>query len=591
MTSFFIIRLGADSENEIKKIDNVVSYEQTSFSIYVNCKQIPKGVSEGDIAIIWLGTNNNKGGKTPWIQGIRAIGKISHIQGEGGYNETKSIQIYIGVILPRSITKMDIVTLEGNRYAEIAAMPVIGVNNYSSQVVQRIETSKPSQNLRALLIALNGIVPGLTDRVKSHYPDLFEFIIKDKVEQISNATNKKSEDDMAPLREPNSLSDTIKDIYKDIAFDPDEDRDLEIDSPFDPSQIDIVVRQMTISLLEDRLDNNELDLTPDFQRQANLWDIRRKSRLIESILLRIPLPSFYFSEDSDSIYSVVDGLQRLCTIFHFKNVQLLNSVTNSNLEPLQLKGLQYLSELEGKSYEQLERRFQRRISELEITANIIRANTPFAVKFNVFARLNQGGLPLTGQEMRNAIFPGEWRNYIRELSESDAFIKATENKIPKIRQQDMELVLRFISLWQLPLPNQRPANQNLDEFLNTTVEYILPKWDRDKWDSASNAFFRSLDATCAIRGKHAFRKSSCDQPRGPINRGLFEAEMIVFGSLDETDLKVAKQKKSIIDNLFHKALKENQDFVRSLSIGTGSSESANIRVRTLRGILKEALYA
>ncbi|CZW93954.1 DUF262 domain-containing protein [Enterobacter hormaechei] len=591
MTSFFIIRLGADSENEIKKIDNVVSYEQTSFSIYVNCKQIPKGVSEGDIAIIWLGTNNNKGGKTPWIQGIRAIGKISHIQGEGGYNETKSIQIYIGVILPRSITKMDIVTLEGNRYAEIAAMPVIGVNNYSSQVVQRIEISKPGQNLRALLIALNGIVPGLTDRVKSHYPDLFELIIKDKVEQKSNATNKTSVDDMVPLREPNSLSDTIKDIYKDIAFDPDEDRDLEIDSPFDPSQIDIVVRQMTISLLEDRLDNNELDLTPDFQRQANLWDIRRKSRLIESILLRIPLPSFYFSEDSDSIYSVVDGLQRLCTIFHFKNVQLLNSVTNSNLEPLQLKGLQYLSELEGKSYEQLERRFQRRISELEITANIIRANTPFAVKFNVFARLNQGGLPLTAQEMRNAIFPGEWRNYIRELSESDAFIKATENKIPKIRQQDMELVLRFISLWQLPLPNQRPANQNLDEFLNTTVEYILPKWDSDKWHSASNAFFRSLDATCAIRGKHAFRKSSCDQPRGPINRGLFEAEMIVFGSLDETDLKVAKQKKSIIDNLFHKALKENQDFVRSLSIGTGSSESANIRVRTLRGILKEALYA
>ncbi|WP_223862269.1 hypothetical protein, partial [Enterobacter hormaechei] len=89
-------------------------------------------------------------------------------------------------------------------------------------------------------------VPGLTDRVKSHYPDLFELIIKDKVEQKSNATNKTSVDDMVPLREPNSLSDTIKDIYKDIAFDPDEDRDLEIDSPFDPSQIDIVVRQMTI---------------------------------------------------------------------------------------------------------------------------------------------------------------------------------------------------------------------------------------------------------------------------------------------------------------------------------------------------------
>lgn len=591
MTGFFIIRLGADSENEIKKIDDVVSYEQTPFSISIKCKQIPKGISEGDMAIIWLGTNNNKGGKTPWIQGIRAIGKIAQIQGEGGYNETKSIKIYLGVILPKSITKMDIVTLEGNRYAEIAAMPVIGVNNYSSQVVQRIETSKPGQNLQALMIALNGIVPGLTDRIKSHYPDLFKLVHEGRVEHILNDPKNKSFGDMKSFKGSNPLADTISDIYKDIAFDPDEDRELEIDSPFDPSQIDIVVRQMTISLLEDRLDNNELDLTPDFQRQANLWDVRRKSRLIESILLRIPLPSFYFSEDSESIYSVVDGLQRLCTIFHFKNVNLLNSVTNSNLEPLQLKGLQYLSELEGKTYSQLERRFQRRISELEITANIIRANTPFAVKFNVFARLNQGGLPLTAQEMRNAIFPGEWRSYVRELSESDAFIKATENKIPTIRQQDMELVLRFISLWQLSPPNQRPANQNLDEFLNSTVEHILPRWDSDKWCSVSRAFFRSLDATCAIRGKHAFRKSSSDQPRGPINRGLFEAEMIVFGSLDELELKVAKQKKNIIDGLFHKALKENQDFVRALSIGTGSSESANIRIRTLRGILKEALNA
>lgn len=579
MNGYFIIRLGADSEHEIRKIDSITSYSEESFPISVNCKQVPKGVSEGDVAIIWLGTNNNKGGKTPWVQGIRAFGRIVDIQGEDGYSSTKQIDIIVNIVFPSTVTKMDIVTSQSNLYADIAAMPVLGVNNYSSQVVQRIEPSKPGQSLHALLLALEAIVPGLFIKIECNYPDLYKSFNNNGIEY----NLKKESDDN--IHEESIVVNFEND------FDPDEDRDSEIETPFDPSKIDIIAKPMTIGSLEDRLDNNELDLTPDFQRQANLWDIRRKSRLIESILLRIPLPSFYFSEDLDGAYSVVDGLQRLCTIFHFKNVHLLNSVTGAKLAPLQLKGLQYLNELEGKSYQELDRKFQRRVAELEITANIIRANTPFAVKFNVFARLNQGGLPLNAQEIRNAIFPGEWRSKIRSLSDSDLFLKVTENKVQKLRQQDMELVLRFVAIWQLDAPYIRPANQTLDEFLNVVVEKELYKWDAQKWHDASNAFYSALNAVYAIRGRHAFRKSVGTQPRGPINRGLFEAEMIFFGSLDHHELDFAIKNKKLLEELLSNALIIDSDFVRALSFGTGSSESSNIRIRTLRKIFREACNA
>jgi len=591
MINYFLIRLGADSENEIKRIDALNTYSSNPFTIEVNCKQVPKGVAPGDVALIWLGTNNNKGGKTPWIQGIRALGQIEGVSGGTEYNSPKTVRVSIGVILPRSITKMDIVTTQSNFYPDIAAMPVLGVNNYSSQVIQRIEPTEPGQSLYALFSALEGIEPGLKNATLLIYSDLHLFFENNSPPVISrlgqqNINSSNVPGKVAPIIGKNNL-----DQVDDAGLEPDEDRDSEIEVPFDPTKIDIIAKPMTISSLEDRLDNDELDLTPDFQRQANVWDVKRKARLIESILLKIPLPSFYFSEDFNGGYAVVDGLQRLCAVFHFKDVALLNSTTGANLAPLQLKGLQYLKELEGKTFMELDRKFQRRISELEITANIIRANTPSAVKFNVFARLNQGGMPLNAQEIRNAIFPGDWRNELRMLAESQEFITATENKVQTTRQQDIELVLRYIAIWQLGAPYRRPAGQTLDEFLNTTVEQTLIRWNTDKWKEAGRAFHHALDATCKIRGKYAFRKSAGTQPRTPINRGLFEAELVVFGSLEPSKLIQAIAQKSRVEQLFVKALSENKDLIQSLLYGTGSTESSNARIIALNSIVNEAINA
>lgn len=401
---------------------------------------------------------------------------------------------------------------------------------------------------------------------------------------------------MSRLKTPDALNEEDDDLVDGEAsdasgLDPEGDEGAEIEVPFDPTKIDIIVKPMTIGSLENRLENEELDLTPDFQRQANVWNAKRKARLIESIFLRIPLPSFYFSEDEEGTYAVVDGLQRLCAIFHFMKPKALAAATGVKLPPLVLQDLQYLKELNGKTFEELDRKFQRRISELEITANIIRANTPPAVKFNVFARLNQGGMPLNAQEIRNAIFPGQWRKKIKALAESDAFRKATDGKVRTERQQDVELVLRFIALWQLGKPYERPANQTLDEFLNAVVEEQLCQWSEAKWQEAEKAFVHSIDAARSVFGKHAFRKSISGQRRRPINRGLFEAQLVICGVLRPENLEKVRARRSLVEQKFAEALSDDDDFIQSLLYATGSASASNTRIKTLAVLMRETINA
>jgi hypothetical protein len=377
-------------------------------------------------------------------------------------------------------------------------------------------------------------------------------------------------------------------------LDQEEEREQEaakVNTPFDPANVDIVDRKISIATLLERLKYGELNLSPDFQRRANLWDDVRKSRLIESVLLRIPLPSFYFSEDAKGNFAVVDGLQRLCSIFHYVDYVELNKATDSKLNPLKLTGLQYLKEIDNASFGELERPFQRRINELEINVNIIRATTPRAVTFNVFARLNQGGLPLTAQEIRNAIYPGEWRGRIRALAEGKDFLNATNYRVPTERQQDMEMVLRFIALWSLGAPFSRPPNQLLDTFLNDTVETRLTQWKDQKWRAARAAFLKGLLAAKAIFEDHAFRKSFLDENKSTINKGLFEAQLITLANLSPDEIKHLTSQRKQVGKLFGKQITGDNKFSASLKTGTGSPEAANARIDGLNTIFRKVLDA
>ena len=144
----------------------------------------------------------------------------------------------------------------------------------------------------------------------------------------------------------------------------------QITKPFNPNEIDVDIATVNLGSIIEQLENDEIDLKPDFQRSADVWNPIMKSRLIESILLGLPLPSFYFSEDAiTKKLSVIDGLQRLCAIRDF----VLKANTN---EALKLQGLQFLKNFEGKTYLELERPEIKRIKALKISMNTLRKGTP-----------------------------------------------------------------------------------------------------------------------------------------------------------------------------------------------------------------------
>lgn len=161
-------------------------------------------------------------------------------------------------------------------------------------------------------------------------------------------------------------------------------QDEEIRSPFDPSKIRVETKNTQMDALIKRIKRDEVDLSPDFQRGTMVWTPQTQSRLIESMLIRIPLPAFYMDATDDDRWLVVDGLQRLNTIKQFVVTQ-----------EMCLTGLEFLTEYNGKYFGELPRSLQRRIEETDIVIYQIQPGTPHRVKFDIFRRIVSTGRNLT----------------------------------------------------------------------------------------------------------------------------------------------------------------------------------------------------
>lgn len=372
--------------------------------------------------------------------------------------------------------------------------------------------------------------------------------------------------------------------------------------PFDPTKIDLFTKTHTIDALLSRLKYGELDLLPDFQRKANLWNETDKTALIESLLLRIPIPSLYVSEDEAGHYAVVDGLQRMSAIAHFVDVNSLNQVLDTNLHPLKLniKGLNYLQDLEGKTFDELERPLQRRIIETELILHVIRSGTPGLVKFNIFSRINQGGLPLTAQEIRNAIYPGRWYEEIHALVDSVEFQEATEGKINAKRMEDMELMLRAVALYHYN--ESRPNEQNLVDYLNDFVEKECQHWDQEKWANVAHQIKQALRTAPKVFGEYVFRKWYGESSRRqPINRGLFDSQVGILARLNaKKRSQLIGHKEIILEQYtllmsFHFEGVSDEferiaaDFNTAMTSATGKGWASNKRVEAMQYIFDQAL--
>lgn len=171
--------------------------------------------------------------------------------------------------------------------------------------------------------------------------------------------------------------------------------------PLNPKDVDIVTRPMVISNIVDDLKDGSIILEPDFHRIPDLWNDGKQSRLIESLIIRIPLPAFYFDSGVDEKLIVVDGLQRLYAIKRFMALE------EDDPKRLVLTELEYLTEYDGYVFEQLPMNIQRRIKSQVITAYVIRPGTPDKVRASIFTRINTGGLTLRPAEIKNSVYRGQ----------------------------------------------------------------------------------------------------------------------------------------------------------------------------------------
>jgi hypothetical protein len=346
-----------------------------------------------------------------------------------------------------------------------------------------------------------------------------------------------------------------------------------IREPFDPEQIDVVTRNTAVELLLSRIRTKRVDLHPDFQRQAGIWKPTVKSRLIESLLLRIPLPTFYAAEGDDDVWSMVDGSQRLTAIAQFIEPASIGQ------PPLRLTDLEYLGkEYNGKTFEDLPGRLQTRLRETELIVHLIRRGTPEEVKFNIFARINTGGLPLSRQELRHALIPGKGRDILRDWAASDAFRSATGNSVRSERMVDREMILRFLA-FRLTDPFDYVLD-DFDRFLRDSMHKLNDLSD-ERVATLRSDFERAMAAAEDIFGEYAFRKldPSGGRRRLPINKALFEAVSVNLALVsDEVVERLIAEREDVI-RLFRR-LMGNVDFQAAISQGTG--HPAKVQERFLR---------
>lgn len=341
--------------------------------------------------------------------------------------------------------------------------------------------------------------------------------------------------------------------------------------PFDPSKIDIKMDKMSIDSIIKRITYGELEFDSEFQRKAGLWKIIQKSQLIESILLRIPLPAFYFDATNDDKWLIIDGLQRISTFKEF--------VVDKSFS---LKGMEFLKELDNNKFDDLPRSLQRRIEETNVNAYLVNPATPTNVKFNIFKRINTGGLVLEPQEIRNALYQGQASRFIKGLAKFPEFLKATDYSIKTDRMLDREFCLRYIAFTCLSLEKY---NGSIDEFLNLAMEYLNGCTD-NQLNNIEHNFARDMSIIRKIFGKYSFRKMNYDGRKRPINKSIFEIWSFVVNELNDNQTNYLINNNNKLQDQFIR-LCEDPSFLNALK--ASDRKYMQIRILIVKKIVSQLL--
>lgn len=371
--------------------------------------------------------------------------------------------------------------------------------------------------------------------------------------------------------------------------------------------------------------NGIIKLDPEFQREG-VWNIKQKSELIESIIIGIPLPILYIKENKEGNWILIDGRQRLSTIFDFMD----NKFALSNLTILkEYNGYKFDKEQEKKANlnsvhkDFFSSNIQGKIEDVNLVLHIIKEPTPERLTYDLFDRVNRGGTRLNNQEMRNAIYQGSSTKFLKTLSKLDTF-KAVTSNIPTSRMKDRYLILRTLAfyLWKKKLSfdtdTQNKVNieyrSDLEDFLAKSMRYLnlhnfdVQPLDKDRYSKIEleelfilidplynmvfSSFVLAIENAYRLFGDDCFRLPKDGKIRRPINMALFEVLVYFFIELqdefDDKENKIVEEYYKLLNNTMYKQTQlEEDNFLTSLTYTVDSNKSVNRRFDIVDKAIKE----
>jgi hypothetical protein len=332
-----------------------------------------------------------------------------------------------------------------------------------------------------------------------------------------------------------------------------------------------------VSALHDRYHAGDMILDPHFQRRE-VWDNARASRLVESVMLEVPLPVVYVAEGQDGKEEVIDGQQRLKALFRF----LENEYS--------LKNLRALTEYNGKLFKDLDKAAQRLIRNCSMRTVTFKKESDENLRFDIFERLNTGAIPLNDQELRNCIYHGPYNQLLIELSQDPDYQFLMGLKGPEKRMKDVEYVLRFASFFHATYLKYKPS---MARFLNEDMKKYRKISSADAAD-LRKAFKTSVVLVRSLLGSNAFKRYYRGKDQSPggrwepkkFNASLYDVLMYGFSGAD---------KNQVMSNLdaIHEALlvlmTEDQGFIDSIELSTSAVKMVKYRFDALRKTFESIL--
>lgn len=347
-----------------------------------------------------------------------------------------------------------------------------------------------------------------------------------------------------------------------IQFD-DVERQNDVEVPREVRNLTTQAYDKSVSDIVRMISEKDLVLDPDYQRNY-VWDNRKASKLIESIILNVPIPVIYVSEERDSSWSVIDGLQRLNSLKRFFDGKF------------KLSGLEILHELNKCDFKSLPSKSSRMLKNGLLRIVMITADSNEDIKYDVFMRLNTGAVHLNEQELRNCLYRGKLNDFIQAEAQNPMWLAMLGLKEPHKRMVERELLLRFLALstnWNSETREVMGYKGNMKSFMNGFMKQYQD-------DSRNILLFKTLcdetiDKVYEVYGVDAFRRLNEDGSVTPINRAIMDALMIA--SIPYSKEQLLTRRDDIRHRLFDE-LNDNNEFRLSTLTSTSDTKVMKFRI-------------